>query len=144
LTAGKQLPAPQTPSIFPAVLVGRWRFEDLHQRLRGHKAVAEFHEIFNLRPIYRLAVQPQTEPATRANIRRKIEALRFPQRAIDVFAEGRFATHRDNAVAVVIVQKVGEHFAAYAKIGVIAARTPLGFRQGEANLRQFDETGVFA
>jgi hypothetical protein len=97
-----------------------------------------------LRPIDGAEVQPQTEPTPRANIRGKVEAPRLARCAINVFAERSLAAYRDNAIAVVIVQKVGEHSGANSKVGVISAHAPFGFRQGEADPRQFRQSGVFA
>ena len=42
-----------------------------------------------------------------------------------------------------VVEKIGEHFAAHAKIRVVAVVATFGSRQRETNFREFGEAGVW-
>src|SRR5271169_3058735 len=114
------------------------------QAFRRNQYIAQFHEVANLRPVDRVAVQPQTKPTPRPNVSRQIKTLWLAGSAIDVFPERRPAANRNDAVAVMIVQKISKYLAADAKIRMIARLAPLALRQRQTDFGQFLQGARFA
>jgi hypothetical protein len=94
----------------------------MRQCLWRCQTVAEFEDVLNLAPIDRASIEPQAEPTSGANIGRKIEVLRVTARTVDVLAQRGLAAHRNDAVAMVVVQEVREDPLPDPKVGVITAQ----------------------
>ena len=86
-----------------------------YQRLRSDQPIAALDDARHLSPIDDADVETQTEPAARTDVGRQVESRGLAARAIRVLAKLRLHANGDDAVAVMVVEKIREHFLAHEK-----------------------------
>lgn len=101
------------------------------------------HQFGDLIPIDLADVQAERDPTARANIGGKIKSLGLRRGQCLVLAGQNFAGDRDDAISVMIVQKIREGLLAREKLGVAAEHLALGAGEREADFRDAREARVF-
>src|SRR5690349_10870410 len=92
----------------------------LEQSLRRRQTIAALYDLGDLAPSDAAAIEPHAEPSARPDVRRQVEPLGVEPGAIDILATLRLHADRDDAVAVMVVEKIRENLAAHAVDRVIA------------------------
>src|SRR5271169_5904920 len=88
------------------------RRDESGEALGRNENVAGGKQIGNLVPIYFADIEAKSDPTFRANVGRKIESILLSGDKRGIFRRHDFARDRDNAVAVMVVEKIGEGFLA--------------------------------
>jgi hypothetical protein len=101
-----------------------------------HEAIAARDEFGDLVPIDGAAVQTERDPASGSDVGGKVKVLRLGRRKRGVIARQSFRRNRDDTVAVMGVEEVGEGFLPDHEDGMFAAVPARGFGKREAYFRK--------
>ena len=112
------------------------------QPFGGDEDVAAAHQLPDFVPVDFAGVETQGHPTSRPDICRKAKTVRLGGHEGLVVARQRFAGEGDDAVAMMIVEKVREYFLADEKGDVPAVKLVRSFRQGLRDLDQARQARV--
>lgn len=126
-------------SVAPARLV----FRDLDgEALGSDQLVAGEEKIADFVPVGFAAVEAERHPPSVSEIVGQVVAARLRGDQRGVFSRQDFAGNADDAVAMMVVEKVGEGLLADEKLSVRAVHRPGGFREGHCEPGDPFEMGV--
>ncbi len=95
------------------------------------------YQFFYFLPIHFADVETKAYPAARTDVGGQVVFHRVRRHEDLVVAGEGFAADGNDAVAVMVVQEIGEDFFADAEAGVVSLQFPGGFGKGKADFRQF-------
>lgn len=124
-----------------AYIVSRYNSSD--ERLGRGQPVAAGDQFFGFLPIDRAHIQPQRDPAARSDISRQIKPFRLRADQLGVVAGQNLAGHRDNSIAVMVVQEVRKNTFSRTESRMVAAVPAFGFGQRQADFRETREVRMF-
>jgi hypothetical protein len=108
----------------------------LRQSLRRDHGIAAGKQLLHFCPVNIAPVKPQCHPTSRRNIGRKIKPVRLSVCQRLILARQHFTGDRNDAVAMMIVQKVGKCLFADQKLRMRSVNLALRFREGQSNFRE--------
>ena len=117
---------------------GKAMLDGIGEAFGSDKGVAAEDEIGDFVPVDFADVEPESDPASGCEVGREIEPARLGLREGFVVAGEDFAGDGNDAVAVMVVEEVGEGLFANEKLRVGTMKEARGFRRRKGD---FGETG---
>jgi len=112
------------------------------EALWGSEQIAGEQEFADFVPIDFADVEAEGDPAARADVGGQVVALGLRSGEGGVFSGEDFAGDGDDAVAVMIVEEVGEGFLAHEELRVGGVDFASGFRESQGELGKRGQMGV--
>jgi len=97
--------------------------------------VAAGHQFFDFVPVHFSDVETKTNPTARAYVGGQVVFHRIGRNEDLVVAGESFAANGNDAVAVMVIEEIGEDFLSDTEAGVVSLQLPCSFGKGEADIR---------
>jgi hypothetical protein len=109
----------------------------------SEEVVAGEDEVGDFTPIYFAEIEAERDPTLVREISRRVELFGIGADQRLVIAGENFAGEADDAIAVMIIEEVGESFFADDETCVRAVKPASGFGKGESDFADANEARVF-